>query len=811
MRRFQFFQFFCFFVFLFISDVQLPGAALIDRPKIGLVLSGGGALGFAHVGTLKLLDSLEIPIDYIAGTSMGGIMGALYATGYSGAELEKLAARTDWVEIFTDTPPRRTLPYCERQETGKYQLEFGLDGFTPHAPSGLIFGQKISLLFSSLTFPYEHIHDFDKLPIPFRCVAVDLVSGSPVVLKSGSLAKAMRSTMAIPTVFSPVEWGDSLLVDGGIMDNLPVDVVRDMGADIVIAVDVGNRLLSKDELNTVVRVLDQSIKLMGIERWKRNSANTDILIQPDLYGFGLGDFETGKISQIIKLGDAAAHENLSALLALKKRLNLAPMRNISSLDQFQKRPLIHSVQITGYTTIPFQTLYQQIGVKPGDECYTGAIQKRLAEMRNSGVFESVHYDIIPISDSLVRLLVHVKEKQAPQIYGIKIDGNHVLSFSFIYQMLGLHPGDLLNTDDLSRRIMKMYGLGYFENIRYDVAPIGDNRIRLILHVKELPRRKLKLGVRYNSVHKLVAVAGLESRNFPFAGMRTEYELQFAGLTQFKMRAYYPSRTLNLPLFPIACLYYKKIPIPIYDGVGQKIASYNDHSLSLGAGLGLTLGNPMFIMVTYTNEIMDIEPNIAMPDPTIFPSWKDHLKQIRASFDFDTIDNILLPDTGLRIQAVYEGSLKQLHTDCPYRTFSVSGDAYHTFAGRHTLRLFGLYATATANTPTYKLFYDEGPDQFVGLDYYQLTGRRFTLARLDYRYRITPSIYVKWIGNAVFNLTYAYPGEPDFSVDRLWGTGAGVTVMSFLGPIDFILARGSKGLSQTGKGENRVYFSFGYKF
>jgi NTE family protein len=551
--------------------------------------------------------------------------------------------------------------------------------------------------------------------------------------------------------------------------------------------------------------------MMGVERWKKNSADTDILIQPNLELFGIGDFESGKIPKIIESGDAAAHENLAALLSLKQRLNLAPMRNVSNLDQFQKRPLIHSVQITGYTTIPFQTLYQQIGVKPGDECRTDAIQKRLAEMRKSGAFESIHYDIIPISDDRVRLLVHVTEKQAPQIYGVRIDGNRVLSFTFIYQMLGLHPGDFLDTDDLSRRIMKMYGLGYFESIRYDVETIGDNRIRLFLHVKEFPRRKLKLGVRYNSLHKLVAVTGLESSNFPFAGMRMEHELQFAGLTQYKARVYYPSRTLNLPLYPLACLYYKKIPIPIYDGVGQKIASYNDHSLSLGAGLGLTLGDPMHLAVTYTSEIMDIEPNIAMPDPTVFPTWKDHLKQIRASFDFDTIDNILLPGDGLRLQILYEGSLKQLHTDRPYRALSVSGDAYHTFFNRHTLRIFGRYVAVTDNTPTYKLFYEEGPDQFVGLDYYQLAGRRFSVARLDYRYRVSPSIYVKWIGNAVFDLSYGYPDQSDYGVDRLWGTGAGVTVMSFLGPIDLILARGSKGLLETGKGENRVYFSFGCKF
>ena len=177
-----------------------------DRPKIGLVLSGSGAKGFVHIGTLKILDSLQIPVDYIAGTSMGGIIGALYSIGYSGIEIEKLIQKTDWKQLFTDKPHRNELPYFQKKETGKYQLKFGLEGLRPKAPSGLIFRQKISLLFSGLTFPYEKITNFDQLPTPFRCVAVDLVTGNQVILKDGSLSKAMRATMAIPTVFLSNSW-----------------------------------------------------------------------------------------------------------------------------------------------------------------------------------------------------------------------------------------------------------------------------------------------------------------------------------------------------------------------------------------------------------------------------------------------------------------------------------------------------------------------------------------------------------------------------------------------------------------------------
>ena len=277
-------------------------AAETDRPKVGLVLSGGGARGFAHIGTLKMLDSLEIPVDYIAGTSMGGIIGALYAIGFSGVEIETIVRKTDWNEIFTDLPPRRELPWFQKTDQGKYAFEFDMQGMTPRPPSGLIFGQKISLLFSGFTFPYENIRDFTKLPTPFHCVAVNIETGDEVILKKGSLARAMRATMAIPSAFSPVDWGDSLLVDGGMINNMPVDVVRQMGADLVIAVDVGSPLRKREQLQSAISVLEQSIALMGLERWKHNRRQADLYIRPALEDHGLADFETNRVDAILQCG-----------------------------------------------------------------------------------------------------------------------------------------------------------------------------------------------------------------------------------------------------------------------------------------------------------------------------------------------------------------------------------------------------------------------------------------------------------------------------------------------------------------------------
>lgn len=792
--------------FFLISSIY---GSTMDRPKIGLVLSGGGAKGFAHIGTLKMLDSLQIPVDYIAGTSMGGIAGALYAIGYNGLDLEKLASRNDWQEIFSDKPPRAELPYFQKKETGKYQLEFGLQGLKPTTPSGLIFGQKISLLFSSLTFPYEKITNFDHLPIPFRCVAVDLVTGNHVVLKSGSLAKAMRATMAIPTVFSPVEWGDSLLVDGGFVNNLPVDVVKEMGADIVIAVDVESPLMGRKRLNTVLAVLEQSIIMLGFDRRQENIERADILIRPDIRGFTPADFDPDKIKKIIQRGNIAAHQSLSQLVALKEKYQLRRMEDPVNLESLAKKPRIHSLQITGLTTIPFQFIYEQLQLKPGDICDPILLKRRIADMKTSGFFESIHYEIIPLSDDYVRLMIRVKERQKPVIYGISIVNNQTLPFAFIYRLLGLKPGDQLDTDDLNRRIMEMYGLGYFERILYNIEPKGENQVHLKLTVKELPLRRLRVGLRYDDLYKLVAAASVQATNVFIPGLRFENELQLAGLTRFSSKAYYPSRTLNLPIYPFLRLGYKNIPINIFDGYGVRIARYKDRAANLGIGLGLLFSKSFNTEIEYQLEYMNIKPSIAISDPFMFPTWKDKLRKIHITMNVDMLDDVLLPRKGFLIKARYEGSYKKLDSDLYYYLVNISADLYHTFHHRHTTRIYAFWGTSSS-IPLYKFLNQGRPDTFVGMKYDQLYGSQMSILRFDYRYQYKKDIFLKLIVNMAFDLEYHL--QPVlYKPHYVWGFGVGVKLLSPVGPIEFIFSRGDKNFIGPREKRNVSYFTLGYKF
>ena len=231
-----------------------PGDALSaeleqpKRPKIGVVFGGGGAKGAAHIGVLKVLEEQKIPVDYIAGTSMGAIVGALYASGLSAAELEKVITSIDWKDVFSGDPNRRDIDYRRKREDYEHLtgLSVGIRDGKVVTPKGLIKDQKVNVLFETLMLHTSDIDDFDKLPIPYRAVAADLETGEMIVLKGGRLADAARASMSVPGAFPPIELNGRLMIDGGIVRNLPIDIVREMGADIIICIDVDKPLADEE-------------------------------------------------------------------------------------------------------------------------------------------------------------------------------------------------------------------------------------------------------------------------------------------------------------------------------------------------------------------------------------------------------------------------------------------------------------------------------------------------------------------------------------------------------------------------------------
>jgi NTE family protein len=274
------------------------------KPKIGLVLSGGGAKGFAHIGVLKVIEAAGIKIDYIGGTSMGAVVGGLYASGYNAAQIDSIFKETDFDALLSDFIPRASKNFYEKRNDELYAFTLPFNKMRIGIPTALSKGMYNYNLLNRLTYKVRHVTDFNKLPIPFLCIATDIETGEEVLLNKGYLPQAMLASGAFPTLFSPVEIDGRLLVDGGVTNNYPVDQIKKLGADIIIGVDVQDDLKDRKSLKDATRILVQISNLQMIEKMKQKIKETDIYIKPDISNYGVISFDEGQ--EIIKKGEEAA-------------------------------------------------------------------------------------------------------------------------------------------------------------------------------------------------------------------------------------------------------------------------------------------------------------------------------------------------------------------------------------------------------------------------------------------------------------------------------------------------------------------------
>jgi NTE family protein len=367
------------------------------RPRIGLVLSGGGARGAAHIGVLKVLEENHIPIDAIAGTSMGAVVGGLYATGLSAGDVERVMTSVDWQDAFRDRPARTDLNFRRKLEDQNFLVKFplGLKGRRFRLPRGLVQGQKLTQILRSLTLPVAQIQSFDDLAIPFRAIATDIITGERVVLDHGDLTTAMRASLSAPGVFSPVDLDGRMLVDGGLSSNLPVDVAREMGVDILIVVDCGFPLLERGKLESVATVSNQMLAILirhNTALQRKALTSRDIVIDPLLGDFSSLDFTEHE--KAMEIGETAARGVLSRLQAL----SLPPA-------EFQRIVDARAAKRTDLPRIEF------LRIDPGSERYAGAIEslfgdqlgkvangkrleKRVSELYGQGNLEIFDYRLM---------------------------------------------------------------------------------------------------------------------------------------------------------------------------------------------------------------------------------------------------------------------------------------------------------------------------------------------------------------------------------------------------------------------------------
>ena len=423
------------FLLLIISAHPSFGQEEKSRKKVAVVLSGGGAKGVAHVNALRVIREVGIPIDYLVGTSMGSIIAGLSAIGYTPDQLEAIVNEEDWPFLLSDKIKRSEQTMAQRKTAETFVLSLPINKSSrKKATGGLIQGINLNNLFQELTMGYHDSIRFDNLPIPFACVSEDVVNGTKYVFHEGVLSTAMRSSMAIPAVFTPVRIDSAILVDGGMIDNFPVDIALDMGADYVIGVDVQNNLKTVDELNSTPEILMQIIGLTGLGLYEENVKKTDVYIKVDVEGYSTYSFVKADMDSLMVRGLIAAEAKRPELIELKKKLGLEPDYRpnypvYQSAYIEDKKIYIDNISFTGIQDDDKKWLLRKCKLKEDSPFITKQqLQNALSILRGGQAYSSVNYKLTPTQNGKYNLTFLLQEKYEKNInIGVRFDSEEIAS------------------------------------------------------------------------------------------------------------------------------------------------------------------------------------------------------------------------------------------------------------------------------------------------------------------------------------------------------------------------------------------------
>lgn len=454
-----------------------------DKPKVGLVLSGGGAKGLAHIGVLKTIDSLGVKVDYIAGTSMGAIVGSLYASGYTGKQLDSIFRQIDFDELIADELPRASKTFYEKENGEKYVISIPFDNFKIHIPSALSRGQNVFNLLSRLMLHVSDVDNFENLPIPFFCIATNIETGEPVILENGSLAQAVKASGALPSLFQPVILNNKILIDGGVVNNYPVDELRAKGMDVIIGVDVQDDLATKDKLKSAPEILLQINNYRTIRDMREKSKKTDIYIKPDISGFTVVSFDDG--DEIIKRGKTAALNKIDELKELVKKTGykIKQPLNVHVTDSIS----IDNIIVKGNENYTRAYILGKLKLKEDEAINYDQFGKGVNNLVATNNFDSFLYQFRP-SDTGYDLITNVKESETTTFLKLGIH------YDNLYKSAGL-----LNLTQ--KRILFNNDVASFDII------LGDNvRYNFDYYIDKGFYWSVGLKSRFNSFHKDISAS-----------------------------------------------------------------------------------------------------------------------------------------------------------------------------------------------------------------------------------------------------------------------------------------------------------------
>lgn len=420
------------FVILFVfGNFPSKAESYHQRKKVGLVLSGGGAKGMAHIGAIKIIEEAGIPIDYVVGTSMGSIIGGLYAIGYTPEQMDSMVRKQDWTFLLSDQIPRKDMNMQERDADEKYVISVPFNkSAIQDLTGGLIKGRNISNLFSELTLGYHDSLDFNKLPIPFACVSENIVKGKEYVFHDGVLSTAMRASMAIPGVFTPVRLDSMVLVDGGVVNNYPVNVAKEMGADVIIGVDVQSELKPANELESATSILGQLIDLMGQDNYLKNIKETDVLIKVNVKGYSAASFSKTAVDSLIHRGVEAAEAQKDALMKLKNEIGLP--ENYQPIRKHSYHPvewiMIKEIHFNGLDKNDTEWVMKRCGLEKNAFNNIKRIEGATSIILANTSYSNISYNLLQNDDGTYNLNYTLNKKNDNRInIGVRFDSEEIAS------------------------------------------------------------------------------------------------------------------------------------------------------------------------------------------------------------------------------------------------------------------------------------------------------------------------------------------------------------------------------------------------
>jgi NTE family protein len=664
---------------------QPPLLRVPDRPKVGLVLSGGGARGVAHIGVLKVLEELRVPVDFIVGTSMGALVGGIYASGMSPDEMEKRIQAMDWEDIFRDDPPRRDIPWRQKRDDyeGLYGLELGFRDGEILLPMGTSSGYKLEFLMTNFVGLKEGRapRSFDTVPIPFRAVAMDLENGDMRVFDRGVLVTAMRASMSIPAVFAPVEIDGRLYVDGGMVRNLPVDVAREAGCEIIIAVNLGTTPRRRDQLTSAASVAMQAVNLMTEQNVRASLGELtekDILILPQLGVFSSSDFTAAMTT--VPIGIAAARAAGDRLKALSV----------------------------------------------GEEDYR-AWQSSLAS-RKPGEVESAE---IRVADTMKRvnpLVIEAEIRQEPTRIEAMMEGR-----------LGLEQSWL---EAFHQNLKTVFGRGDFERIDYSLTDDkGRNAITVEGVEKSWGPNYFKFGIGYSAdfqsnPHANAAFMYRKTwLNSLGAEWRTDARVGY--INELYTELYQPF-TPRVGVFAAPWLDLKRAPITYYVG-SQWVGQYDVGTFRGGLDLGVQ-GRMGELRAGFFQGRLKTDGNFGIlslaPSGRLVPEYNLRQGGVMGRLALDQLDNVHFPSTGFSLMGSFFVTNEAFGAEDNYNKYELTFQKPFNI-DRHTLTLGLAWADSPGSTlPPYDLFQTGGFLHFSGYITEQLVGSSYYMGRLVYTYRFS---------------------------------------------------------------------------